>query len=668
MRELHLDYETYGTVNLKTDGAHRYTQDPSFMILMAAWAYDDEPVQSWDYTEGEMPRDLVAALTDARVIKYAHNAAFELAATDAYFRQHGLGGALPLDFSQWRCTMVWAATLGLPRRLEKLAEYLRVSPKDAEGKRLINLFSKPIASGKRKGERRLPEDHPEDWKRYRSYNEDDVEAERQAHRKLRKRPMPDAEWELWAIDQEINFTGLRVDVALAEHAVAIDAAHVERRVERMKELTGLQNPNSVQQLAEWLAERGFPMENLRAESLQDWLEHAHYTDTDDGTPHDFALVREVLELRLENGNKSTSKYKAMLRTVGRGDRVRGLFQFYGADTGRWAGRLVQVQNLPRGGVTAGKAEKAALAAGATDEEAHDAGRKAEDDLRARLRSGDPTLDSGHLKELIRSAFIPEDGREFVVSDFSAIEARVLAWVAGEEWALEAFATHGKIYEATAAAMLGKTLDEVTKDDRQRGKVAVLALGYQGWVGALLNMGALAMGLAEEELPDIAKQWRNANKKIVKFWGDVEKAARVPTGGVRWVGKIKFEKEKSGALYITLPSGRALAYPGFRVYEDAEGKVKMSYWNFAKGFREETYGGKLTENIVQAIARDLIAYGIVSLHLLGYRIVAHVHDEVITEERPGGSVEALNEVLVAAPAWADGLPLNAEGDVMKYYHK
>lgn len=627
MKTLHIDIETRSAVDLRKAGVYKYVSDDSFDILLFAYAVDDGPVKCIDLTRNELPDDIRLMIINPSVIKYAHNAQFERVALSAY-----LGHTLYP--TAWRCTMIHAAQLGMPLSLDKLAAYLKIdAQKDQAGKRLINKFSVPTKDGGWNA----PEDHPEDWQRFINYCIRDVEAEMQIAEFLNRAPVPESEWELYALDQRINDNGIGVDVELAEGAVNASAENEAAGMAKLKLLTDLDNPKSAAQLKRWLAGEGIHAPSIVKDAVVELLEQ-------DDLPEN---VRQVLKLRLALSNTSVKKYQAILNMVCPDGRVHGLLQFYGASrTGRWAGRGIQIQNLPRN-----KMEGEEL-----------------DAARESVKRGE-TADGSVLKQLIRTALVPADGCEFLVSDFSAIEARVLAWIAGERWALEAFADHGKIYEATAAQMYKVSIDDVDKDMRSKGKVAVLACGYGGGVNALKAMGAEKMGLKEGELQPIIDQWRNANRNVCKLWYEVENAAKGAIAGVKTKaadGKLTFEK-RGMTLFIKLPSGRELAYQKARITGD---RIEYVGQGTAAAFiLLSTWGGKLVENVTQAIARDVLAESMLNLDTFGYKIVGHVHDEVIVEaEKNTTAIEEIEAIMATEIPWAEGLPLNAEGFATEYYRK
>lgn len=643
-RILGIDIETFSDVDLIKCGVYAYADSPAFEVLLFAYCFDGGETRVIDLAQGEvLPEDVAEAVFDDSVVKTAFNANFERTCLSKYF-----GRYLPPD--SWHCSAVQAAMLALPRSLEDVGAVLGLDErKMKEGKELIRYFCVPCKPTKANGGRRrnLPCHAPEKWEVFKSYCVRDVDVEKAIRRKLWKFPIPEGEMEVYRLDQRINDRGVLVDMGLVRQAVRCERLHKEVVTERAYELTGLENPNSVAQLKGWLGENGVEAESLSKKAVAELIEGA------DGE------VEELLRLRLLMAKTSVKKYEAMERSVCSDGRVHGLLQFYGANrTGRWAGRLVQMQNLPqnhlpdlelaRGLVREGRFEDVEMFYGSTPEA---------------------------LSELIRTAFVPEAWCRFVVADFSAIEARVLAWLAGERWRLEVFSSHGKIYEASAAAMFHVPVEEVTKGSplRQKGKIAELGLGYGGAAGALISMGALEMGLSEEELPSLVAVWRRANPHITQFWWDVDKAAvEAVTKRVRTrAGRIAFEY-RSGILFVMLPSGRRLAYVKPRMGVNRFGREGLTYEGILenkKWGRIETYGPKLVENIVQGTARDLLAEAMLRVEKKGYPIVMHCHDEIIAEVPEGsGSVEEMCEVMAVCPTWAEGLPLRADGYECSFYQK
>ena len=653
MRHISIDIETYSDVDIKGAGAYKYAQSPAFELLLFAYKIDDEPTVVIDLFEtGGLPVFIIDILKSPDWIKHAYNAAFE------WYSLNRLGFETPIW--QWRCTMVHGMYLGYPAGLSTIGKAIGL-PEDKRkmsvGTALINYFCKPCKPTKTNGgrTRNLPDHEPEKWKLFKEYNAQDVNTERAVLDRLEIYPMPAAEIYLWHRDTIMNAYGVRVDRKLITGARLIDSITISELKENAKRLTGLVNPNSNAQLLPWLQDR-IEIENVQKATVSDVLSKE--------IPEE---VRSVLEIRQQLGKTSTAKYTAMQEACGEGDRIRGLMQFYGATkTGRWAGRLVQVQNLPR-----------------NDLPALDTAR----DLVCRNHLPQLRLLYGNvsdtLSQLIRTAFIPSEGNKFVVADFSAIEARVIAWLAREEWVNEVFATHGKIYEATASQMFHVPIELIKKGNpeyalRQKGKVATLALGYQGGVNALTAMGALRMGLSEEELPEIVERWRQANPNIVRLWYSVEQAAvsAIETGGMHIVNGIVFRCISEGTygqsfLTVQLPSGRKLFYPAPYLSLNQFGKraVHFSAVNTARKWTvESTYGGKLVENIVQAIARDCLAVTLNRVWDRGLNIVFHVHDEVVIDAPQTVTVDEICDLMAEPIEWAPGLVLKGAGFESTYYKK
>ena len=643
-RILEMDIETFSDVDLIKCGVYAYADSPAFEVLLFAYSFDGGETRVIDLAQGEvLPGDVVEAVFDGSVVKTAFNANFERTCLSKYF-----GRYLPPE--SWHCSAVQAAVLALPRSLEDVGAVLGLDErKMKEGKELIRYFCVPCKPTKANGGRRrnLPCHAPEKWELFKAYCMRDVDVEKAIRGKLCKFPIPEGEMELYRLDQRINDRGVPVDMGLVRQAVKCERLHKEVVTKRAYELTGLENPNSVAQLKGWLGENGVEAESLSKRAVAELIKGS------DGE------VEELLRLRLLMAKTSVKKYEAMERSVCSDGRVHGLLQFYGANrTGRWAGRLVQVQNLPQNHI-----EDLELARRLVRE-----GRFEDVEM---LYDSTPKV----LSELIRTAFVPEPGCRFVVADFSAIEARVLAWLAGERWRLEVFSSHGKIYEASASAMFHVPIEEVTKGSslRQKGKIAELGLGYGGAAGALVSMGALDMGLSEDDLPPLVAAWRRANPHIAQFWWDVDKAAveAVTKRAKTRAGRIGFEY-RSGILFVMLPSGRKLAYVKPRMAVNKFGREGLTYEGILenkKWGRIETYGPKLVENIVQGTARDLLAEAMLRVERKGYPIVMHCHDEIIAEVPEGmGSVEEMCEVMAVRPSWAEGLPLRADGYECPFYQK
>lgn len=652
MKTLNIDIETYSDEDLTKVGVYKYADSPNFEILLFAYSVDDGPVECEDLTISEIPDDLVGALTDKNVLKIAFNAQFERVCLSKY-----LGVPYFLDPAQWRCTMVHANELGLPASLGQCAKYLNIEQqKDTRGTQLINFFSKPCKPTKKNGmrTRNLPEHDSEKWQTFIDYCIQDVNVEMAIADKLNRFPVPESEWELYTLDQRINDRGAEIDRELATAAIDIMEDLTEKNMEELKRVTGLDNPNSLKQLKGWLGAQGAPFETLGKDLVTLSVNSGNLPKN----------VEKALKIRLNLSNSSTKKYLMMNNASCRDGRIRGILQFYGANrTGRWAGRLLQVQNLPRNYLNEIEFARKLIK---------------EKDIEAIEWMYDSVPDT--LKQLIRTGLVAKDGHRFIISDFSAIEARVIAWYANQEWVLDVFRTHGKIYEATATQMfhLGSVEDfnwksNEGKDMRQRGKVATLALGYQGGPGALKAMGALEQGIKEDELQDIVDRWRDANKRIRSFWYDTQKAVIdcLQNGGIKKGPRgLKFFK-KSGFLFIQLPSGRKLAYAKAHLEEGNYGPAVFYEGQGDKVVftKQQTYGGKLVENIVQATARDVLAEALSRLEKEGYPIVFHVHDEAVAEVPDGEhSIEEMNQIMSVVPDWAEGLPLSAEGFETKFYMK
>lgn len=647
-RVLSIDLETYSNVDLPNCGVYRYVEG-DFHILLFAYAFDDEETKCVDMACGEqLPAEVVDALQDDCIIKSAWNAQFERTCLSKY-----LGTQLSPD--AWQCTMVWAASLSLPLKLATAAQALKTAQqKDAVGERLIRYFSLPCKPTKANGgrTRNLPEHAPDDWKLFKSYCVQDVNTERDIRRRLEKFPLLPQEWDYYHMDQRINDRGILIDKELVQQAIICNMAMSEEMTKRAYALTGLENPNSVSQLKGWLEERGIEVDSLGKKNVASLI-----TDLDRHSADGEAL--DMMRLRLQMAKSSVKKYQAAERYICQGGRAHGLFQFSGANrTQRWAGRGIQLQNLPQNHIS-------------TLDEARELVKMGCFDMIEALYGNTPDI----LSQLIRTMLIPKDGCEFIVADFSAIEARVLAWLAGEQWRLDAFQRGEDIYCASASQMFGVPVVKhgINGELRQKGKVAELACGYGGGAGALISMGALDMGLKEDELPDIISSWRDANPEIVKFWYAVEKAAieTVKDHTDRTVGRIGFQFS-ANTLWIVLPSGRRLAYIKPKLQPNRFGRMAMTFEGLGannKWTRGETYSGKLTENITQATARDLLAEAMRRMELAGLGIVGHVHDEVILEVPKGQyTVDDVCNIMNRNPAWADGLPLSSAGYTGNYYFK
>ena len=644
MKELSIDLETYSSESLLTGGVYRYTQAADFEILLFGYSVDGAEPQVVDLASGEtIPKEIITALSDPSVTKWAFNALFERTCLSRYLGVY-------LSPVGWCCSMVWAATLGLPLSLEGVGAVLGLTKqKLAEGKDLIKYFCGPCKPTQTNNgrTRNLPCHDPDKWEAFKRYNKRDVEVELAIKKRLAPFPVPADEWQNYWLDQRINDTGIELDRTLVQNAICCNSHFKEFALQRAQEITGLENPNSPIQMMGWLEAQGVAMETLTKEEVAMKIKETT------------GEMREALCLRLELARSSIKKYVAMENVVGQDGRARGLIQFYGANrTGRFAGRLIQVQNLPQNHLPD-------LA------EARELVRSGNFDALELLYDSPSDV----LKQLIRTAFIPRQGCRFIVADFSAIEARVIAWLAGETWRQKVFAKNGDIYCASASAMFHVPVEKhgVNGHLRQKGKIAELALGYGGSVGALKNMGALNMGLTEDELPAIVEKWRQASPNIVRYWWDVDRAVKqcITTRQPQRVGSVKFTLEK-GILFIQLPSGRRLAYVKPRIGVNKFGGDSVTYEGVGeqkKWMRLESYGPKFVENIVQATSRDLLVSSLRRLSHKGYRIVMHVHDEAVLEVPEGeSSVEEVCAIMAETPAWAEGLILNADGYECNFYKK
>ena len=663
MKTISIDIETFSSTDLNKCGVYKYAEAQDFEILLFGYSVDGGAVQVVDFTAKEtLPPEILDALTDDSVQKWAFNASFERVCLSRYLSDRGVsldpfadshgssqsrGKAKYVRPESWRCSMVWSAYLGLPLSLEGAGAVMGLEKqKLTEGKELIRYFCKPCAATAANGQRtrNLPKDAPEKWAAFKAYNKRDVEAERSIQERLSKFPVPDSIWDEYVLDQEINDRGVMVDRILVKNAIAADARSKAELTCLMKEITKLNNPNSVAQMKGWLADHGLATDTLDKKTVSKLLQTAPEP------------LGRVLALRQQLAKSSVKKYQAIDNAVCADGRTRGMFQFYGANrTGRWAGRLIQMQNLPQNHLPDLEEARALVRAG---------------DVAALEMLYDSVPEV--LSELIRTAFIPKPGTKFVVADFSAIEARVIAWLAGEHWRNEVFRTHGLIYEASASRMLHVPMEEITKGSllRQKGKVAELALGYGGSVGALKAMGALEMGLEEEELKPLVTAWRASNPNIVRLWWDVDKAAMtaVRDRTVTETHGIRFGVQ-SGILFITLPSGRRLAYVKPRIGANQFGSDCVTYEGVGatkKWERLESYGPKFTENIVQAISRDLLSFAMKQERCSD--IVMHVHDEMVIEADHDMSTKILCEKMSRTPPWAKGLILCADGYDCPFYKK
>ncbi|WP_436802026.1 DNA polymerase [Streptococcus dysgalactiae] len=644
MDTLSIDLETYSSVNISKAGVYRYSQSDDFEILLFAYSVDGGPVKVVDFANDEvLPKEIHDALLDDKVIKTAFNAAFERVCLSRYL---GLNGFL--NPKAWRCTMVWAATLGLPLSLEGVGTVLGLDrQKLSEGKNLIRYFCVHCQPTKVNGgrTRNLPINEPDKWSAFKSYNVRDVEVELSIQDKLSRFPVSQDIWEDYWLDQEINDRGIALDLEMVTHALALDKRSKMAISSGLKDITGLENPNSVLQMREWLIGQGLEVESLGKDAVAQLV---NSTDNE--------KLKQVLLLRQQLAKSSVKKYQAMANVACKENRAHGMFQFYGANrTGRFAGRLIQLQNLPQNHMS-------------------DLGH-----ARALVKSGDfDSLEllynsiTDTLSELIRTAFIPRQGKKFIVSDFSAIEARVIAWLAGEKWRADVFKNGGDIYCASASQMFGVPVEKhgVNGELRQKGKIAELALGYGGSVGALKTMGAITMGLEEDELQPLVNTWRSANPNITALWWSVDKAAkdcikqhtRTHTHGIEFI-------YQSGMMFIKLPSGRKLAYVKPKIGENRFGGESVTYEGVGatkKWERIESYGPKFVENIVQAIARDILCFAMQNLR--HYDIVGHVHDEIIFEVDKSIKVEEICQQMSVSPSWAKDLLLNADGYECEFYQK
>ena len=645
MKTLSIDIETYSDIPLQKTGVYRYCESPNFEILLFGYSIDSGPVQVVDLACGEhIPKEVLAALEDDSVIKWAFNAAFERVCLSRYL---GYPTGEYLDPESWHCSMVWAATMGLPLSLEGVGAVLGLEKqKLTEGKELIKYFCQPCLPTKANGQRtrNRPFHAPDKWGLFKRYNARDVEAEMGIQQKLSKFPVPPQVWEEYDIDQEINDRGVRIDMELVEQAIQMDARSRQELTDAMKRMTALENPNSVQQMKQWLSDNGMETDSLGKKVVAELLKTA---------PPELA---EVLTLRQQLAKSSVRKYQAMEKTVCSDNRARGMFMFYGANrTGRFSGRNIQLQNLPQNHLP-DLAEARALV------------RSGDFDAVELLYEDVPDT----LSQLIRTAFIPRDGAQFLVADFSAIEARVIAWFAGETWRQEVFSKGGDIYCASASQMFKVPVEKhgINGHLRQKGKIAELALGYGGSVGALKAMGALEMGLTEEEFPQLVDAWRQSNPNIVKFWWAVDRAVME---AVRYKHTttdygLTFSC-RSGMLFITLPSGRRLAYVKPKVGTNKFGGECITYEGIGstkKWERLDSYGPKFVENIVQATARDILCYAMRTLRCCS--IVMHIHDELVIEADPHMSLDAVCEQMGRTPPWAKGLLLRADGYATPFYKK
>lgn len=645
MKSLSIDIETFSSVNLAKSGVYRYVEALDFEILLFGYSVDGGAAQVVDLACGEkIPADIITALTDEAVTKWAFNASFERVCLSRFI---GLPTGEYIDPVSWHCSMVWAATMGLPLSLEGVGAVLKLDKqKLTEGKDLIKYFCQPCTPTKANGDRTRNYAHhaPDKWSAFKKYNIRDVEAEMSIQARLAKFPVPESIWDEYHLDQEINDRGVALDIALVQEAIEIDGRSRSELTAAMKHITELDNPNSVQQMKQWLADNGMETDTLGKKAVVDLLKTAP------------PVLADVLMLRQQLAKSSVKKYQAMENAVCADGRARGMFQFYGANrTGRWAGRLIQMQNLPQNHL-----EDLA--------EARSLVRVGDFDALEMLYEDVPDT----LSQLIRTAFIPRDGAKFIVSDFSAIEARVIAWLAGETWRQDVFEGGGDIYCASASQMFKVPVEKhgINGHLRQKGKIAELALGYGGSVGALKAMGALDMGLTENELQPLVTAWRQTNPHIVRFWWDVDRAATeaVRDKHISVTHGIKFYCQ-SAMLFIVLPSGRELAYVKPRIGENQFGGHCITYEGVGgtkKWERLDSYGPKLVENIVQATSRDVLCYAMKTLRCCS--IVMHIHDELVIEADPRMSLAAVCEQMGRTPPWAKGLLLRADGYETDFYKK
>ena len=645
MKYLNIDIETFSSEPLAKCGMYRYASSPDFEIMLFGYAVDGGEVQVVDLTAGEtIPDNIIKALTDDTVIKWAYNAQFERVCISRFL---GMPVGQYLNPVSWHCTMVWAATLGLPLSLDTVGSVLNLDKqKMKEGKDLIRYFCTP--SKNRDGEpiRHFPKDAPDRWETFKAYNKRDVETEMGIQAKISKFPVSDQEWVNYTLDQQINDRGIMLDMPFVRNAIRCDDDFKDKHLRIAQRLTGLENPNSPVQLKEWLSEQGVETDSLSKQTVAELIE------SNDGEVEKALVLRQVL------AKSSVKKYTAMETVVGSDSRARGLIQFYGANrTGRYAGRLIQVQNLPQNHLPDLQEVRTLI-------------RDGHFDAVEMLYDSVPQV----LSELIRTAFIPKPGCKFYVADFAAIEARVIAWMAGEAWRMQVFQDGGDIYCASASQMFHVPVEKhgVNGHLRQKGKIAELALGYGGSVGALKAMGAINLGLQEDELKPLVDAWRKSNPRIVQFWWSIDRAAKecinerkeTETYGIGF-------SYKSGMMFVRLPSGRKLVYVRPRIGRNKFDGESITYYGIGeqkKWLQLETYGPKLVENIVQATARDILAEAMLRLNRCGYNIVMHIHDEAVIEAPEGTSLERICSVMSERPSWASGLLLRADGYVCDFYKK
>ena len=645
MKNISIDIETYSSIDLTKSGVYRYVEAPDFQVMLFGYSVDGGPVSVVDLAMGEtIPLEILSALEDENVLKYAFNATFERICLS---RMLGYETGIYLDPSSWRCTMIWSAYMGLPLSLQGCGTVLKLDKqKLTEGKDLIKYFCVPCQPTKSNGgrTRNLPTDAPDKWERFKAYNARDVETEMEIQKSLIHFPVPDSVWEEYHIDQRINDTGVALDMTLVRQAIAMDGVSGNELSAAIRSLTALENPNSVSQMKDWLSDQGLQTDTLGKKAVTELLKTA---------PEN---LREVLALRQQLAKSSVKKYQAMQNAVCSDGRARGMFQFYGANrTGRWAGRLIQMQNLPQNHLPDLEQARELVKVG---------------DYEAVKMLYEDVPDT--LSQLIRTAFVARPGAKFIVADFSAIEARVIAWLAGEEWRQEVFAEGKDIYCASASQMFGVPVEKhgINGHLRQKGKIAELALGYGGSVGALKAMGAIEMGLSEDELQPLVQAWRDANPNIVRFWWAVDSAAMNAVANKTSDSTYGIDfTYKSGMLFITLPSGRKLTYVKPKIGENKFGSPCVTYEGVGgtkKWERLESYGPKFVENIVQATARDILCYSMKTLR--NTSMVMHIHDEIVIEADRRMSLDAVCEQMGRTPPWAQGLLLRADGYETDFYRK
>lgn len=643
MKQISIDIETYSSTNLNQTGVYRYADSNDFELLLFGYATDFGPVKVVDLTQGEkIPPQIVEALDDPNIIKSAFNAQFERVCLSRFVGHR-------LKPVGWHCSRVWSATLGLPLSLRDVGTVLGLPrQKITAGKELVRYFCTPYKPTKANQHRtrNFPYHSPDKWQQFKQYNQRDVEVEMEITQKLERFPLPKNEWENFWMDQDINDRGIRIDQQLVNNAIKCQEKFHDKYLQNSKELTGLANPNSPLQLKDWLNQQGVKTNSLSKAAVTQLLQ----TTT--------GKVHQVLSLRQLLSKSSVKKYQAMQKAMCKDGRVHGLLQFYGANrTGRWAGRLVQVQNLPRNSMP-------------DLEEARELVKQGNTSALSMLYDSVPDV----LSQLIRTAFIPSEGHHFYVADFSAIEARVIAWLSGEEWRQKAFANNEDIYCASASQMFGVPVIKhgVNGELRQKGKIAELALGYGGSIGALKAMGATKLGLTDDELPPLVQMWRNASPHIVQFWWDVDKAAKecIKTHLPQTTHGMKFIYQ-SGCMFLRLRSGRYLCYPRPKIGTNRFGSESITFMGInpvKKWGRIETYGAKLVENIVQATSRDLLAEAMRRLEAAGNPVVMHIHDEAVIDAPKDSSLDTIVNIMTEVPSWADGLILNAAGFVSDFYKK